>query len=613
MYTSVTGVLGYWVFATSKDVTIGPTAVLSQLCGQMLASYNIGAGKVDPVAFLVSLSFLSGIIEILIGFLRLGIIIDFIPTPVIVGFTTGAAVSIISGQLAGLLGIRGIDTNKSANLVLYNTFKSIGSCKVDAIVGVSALVILVLFRFITRYFTKRGYSWFSWVGQSSNVIVTILFTVISFYVNSGKTTPLFRVVGKIPQGLNYLKVPRLDNLQNVLPASTAIVLVSVLEHVAIAKSFGRLNGYSTNTNQEIIAMGVTNTLGSFLGAFSATGSFSRSSIKSRSGVKTPLAGLFTALVLFLSLYVITPAIFYIPNSVLSAMIINAITDLMSRPAALKELWEIEFLDFLSFILAFIVTIFVSIESAIYCSAAFAVIVLLYRVARPNIGVLARDNHGGWSGLDELKQDTDKVDFSSAPAGIAVFRIEESLSYPNASYVSNYIKKWVEENTLYNGSAVKADDQLWCNKNNSPIEPSNIRGSNESFSNILPLPILEAIIFDCSAVNGIDATGLQALVDIKREVENFSGGRVLFYFAHVHHQLRRVLQYFLLNLRPNLEVLSIVANAEKIDPIAEQIIINIEDERREIYGSSSEYTQQFIFRTIDQAVADAVNRTSKTVG
>jgi sodium-independent sulfate anion transporter 11 len=613
LYTSVTGVLIYWIFSTSKDVTTGPTAVLSQLCGQVLATYNIGADKVDPVVFLVSVSFLSGIIEMLIGFLQLGIIIDFIPTPVIVGFTSGAAVSIISGQVAGLLGIRGIDTNNSAHMILYNTFKSIGSCKADAFVGISALAILILFRLITRFFIKRGYSWFSWVGQSSNAIVIVLFTIISYSINSGKKTPLFRIVGNVPQGLNYFKVPELANMQNILSASAAVVLVSVLEHVAISKSFGRLNGYTPDINQEIIAMGVTNTLGSFLGAFSATGSFSRSSINSRSGAKSPLAGLFTAGVMFLSLYVVTPAFFYIPNSVLSAMIINAITDLMSRPAALKELWEIEFLDFLAFALAFFVTIFVSIETAIYCSVAFAVIVLLYRVARPKVGTLARDNSGGWSGIDELKQYTDDVDFSPAPPGIAVFRIEEALSYPNASYVSNYIKTWVENNTLYNISAVKSDEQLWCNKNTSykPIIENEF-GSNGSAVNILPLPILEAIVFDFSAVNGIDATGLQTLVDIKREVENYSGGRVLFYFAHVHPQFRRVLQYFLLNLRPNFEIVSVVANAETLDPKAEQVITRIEDQRREIYGSSSVYTEQFIFRTIDQAVADAVKRTSEAI-
>lgn len=99
----------YPFFATSKDVTIGPTAVLSTLVGQLLVTYN--TNKIDPVVFAVATTFLTGIIQVAIGLLRLGVILDLISVPVVVGFTTGAGIQIMISQVAGLLGIPNINTN----------------------------------------------------------------------------------------------------------------------------------------------------------------------------------------------------------------------------------------------------------------------------------------------------------------------------------------------------------------------------------------------------------------------------------------------------------------------------------------------------------------------
>ena len=378
LYTGFFGAVFYTFFSTSKDVTIGPTAVLSQLCGQVLLSYNTGDNRIDPVVFLVCVAFVSGLMEVAIGLLNFGIIVDFIPVSVIVGFTTGAAISIITGQLAGLLGIPNINKSDATHIILYNTLKSIPLTKLDASIGISALICLMGFRIVTKHYLKRGYSWFSWVGYSSNVVVIIVFTFISFLINQGAKKPYFSVIGIVPKGLGVFKVPSLDHLPVILSASSTIVLVSILEHLAVAKSLGRLNGYTPDSNQEIIALGVTNTVGAFMGAYPSCGSFSRSSVLSRSGSRSPLVGFFIAGVVVMALYVVTPAFYFIPNSVLSAMIIAAITDLIARPKIIKEFWEIERTDFVTCLIALLVTIFVSIETAIFASVGFSAAVLLYR-------------------------------------------------------------------------------------------------------------------------------------------------------------------------------------------------------------------------------------------
>ena len=209
-------------------------------------------------------------------------------------------------------------------------------------------------------------------------MVIISFTLISFLVNQGQKKPLFAVIGSVPRGLGHFELPVLGNLPTILSASSSVVVVSILEHLAVSKSLGRLNGYVPNSNQEIVALGVTNVLGSFIGGYPACGSFSRSSVLSRSGSRTPAAGFFIATIIILALYVITPAFYFIPSSVLSAMIIAAVTDLIARPRVIKEFWTIEKTDFLACWVAFLVTIFVSIETAIFCSVGFSVAVLLYR-------------------------------------------------------------------------------------------------------------------------------------------------------------------------------------------------------------------------------------------
>lgn len=319
-------------------MTIGATAVASQLTGQILASHN---KDLDPVAFAISLAFLTGIMQLAIGLLRLGIIVDFIPAPVIAGFTTGAGIGIIIGQIAGLLGITGINTNDSAYLVLGNTFRKLGETKLDAAFGFSGLIFLLIFKFGCAHLVKRGYPYMRWVGLARNALVVIVFTAISYGINNGLSKPRIRIVGNVPKGFGTPRVPDLHHLSSAAPAAVTVLIVCVLEHIAVVKSYGRLNGYTPNPNQELVALGFTNFLGSFMGAYPATGSFSRSAIKSQSGVRSPLAALFTAVIVILALYVLTPLFTFIPSSILSAIIVSAISDLISRPALVKQLWDIQ--------------------------------------------------------------------------------------------------------------------------------------------------------------------------------------------------------------------------------------------------------------------------------
>lgn len=142
------------------------------------------------------------------------------------------------------------------------------------------------------------------------------------------------------------------------------VIVLLIEHIAISKSFGRINNYTINPSQELIAIGITNVFGAFFGAYPATGSFSRTAIKSKAGVRTPLAGVITGILVLLAIYLLKAVFFYIPNAGLAAVIIHAVGDLITSPATLYGFWRIAPLEVVIFFAGVIVTVFTSIEIGI---------------------------------------------------------------------------------------------------------------------------------------------------------------------------------------------------------------------------------------------------------
>jgi sodium-independent sulfate anion transporter 11 len=580
LYTAFTGAIAYGIFSTSKDVTIGMTAVLSILLGQLLQSYNTSG--IDPVVWQCALSLLSGLIQFGIGFLRLGIIVDLISVPVVIGFTTGAGFQIIFGQIAPILGISGIKTKDAPFLVLYHTLAGLPRAKLDSAFGLSTVVLLLVCRFASNFAVQKGHPHFIWVKHASYLVALVLATIVSFLLFRNVANIPIRVVGNVPRGLTYIQAPDVSFFGSLLVPSVSVVLVGVIEHIAMTKAFARINGYRIDANQEIIALGITNVVGPFFGGYAATGSFSRSSVKSKTGVKSPFSGFITATVVLVSIYFLTPAFFFMPSAALAAVIVVSITDLIARPATIKELYDVDLFDFLSFLVAALVTIFVNIEVGIFASVGFSLMVLLFRIARPSIQVLVRDeNSGGWVNHKEVEREK-RTSVSSTPfPGIVVLRINESMTYPNSNYIGQTIKEWVEDNTE-SGSTVPLNQLLWCEK------PPRLELDGNAFGQ-RSKSVLKAIVLDLASVNHMDASGLQSLVDVRVDVERWAGGPVQFYFAHVHPELIDLVDYFL--IKKGRQVGKVVQEQESTPNGT------IEDANQPLLHEN-------IFPSIDEAVAHA---------
>ncbi|KAJ3351824.1 hypothetical protein HDU83_008550 [Entophlyctis luteolus] len=518
LYTSFVGVLLYSLFATSKDVTIGPTAVLSLGVGQAISNYRPGGSVAEITTFAITLSFWTGIIQLAIGLLRFGVIVDFVPIPVIAGFTTGAGIQVIVSQFPALLGIKNISTTDPAYRVLINTGQAITrTSEFDAIFGFSSVAVILLIKFTTDYIFRRfRLNWVKYIGLLKSTIAIIIFTGISYSLRN-KSDVSFSITGTIPYGLSGIQQPNtsLSYAGTVFQAIPGILVISVLEHIAVVKTYGRVNGYTTNANQEIVAMGLANALGSLVGSFPATGSFSRSAIKASSGVKSPLGSFITGVLVVVGMFSLTNALYYVPSAVLSAVVVTSVVELVEKGKVAFTLVKVD---------------------TIYSSVCYAIVVLLYRVSRPKIEALVRTTDGRWidPDSDEYSDGKPVPPLShEVPEGILVVKVDEALIYPNSIYVVDKLKEVVINRYRYTNTLLRKTDRVWS-------DDTEERSMKQQLRLRIPLPALTAVVFDFSSVNDIDFTGFQTLLDMKDDVARFVGHPVPFHFANVRRRHIRVL-------------------------------------------------------------------------
>ncbi|GAO46696.1 hypothetical protein G7K_0920-t1 [Saitoella complicata NRRL Y-17804] len=542
LYSSFVGVMLYFMFATSKDITIGPVAVMSLLTGNIIDSVQKDYPGLEGHVIASGLAVIAGAIVTALGLLRLGFIVDFIPLPAIAAFMTGSAINIAAGQVPGLMGITGFSTREATYKVIINTLKHLGRTQLDAAFGLTALLMLYLIRFGSNYAGKRWprqeKAWF-FVGTLRTAFVILLYTMLSWLVNRNhRKTPLIAILKTVPRGFQNMGVPKIDS--NIISAFASYlpsaVIVLLIEHIAISKSFGRVNGYTIDPNQELIAIGITNLFGPFFGAYPATGSFSRTAIKAKAGVRTPLAGVITGIVVILAIYLLPPVFYYIPSAALSAVIIHAVLDLIASPRTLLAFWRASPPEFVIFWIGVIVTIFSTIENGIYTTVATSAALMLFRIAKAQGTFLGqvhiRDtldsehSRSVYVPLDNSDGSNPLVKPAPAPPGIFVYRLNEGFLYPNASHFTDHMVREILRLTR------PGNPNPYGSLGNRPWNDPGPR--HKIIEDTDSRPPLRAVILDFGGVPHLDVTGLQNLIDVRAQLDRHAGVAVPWHFAQVRN-------------------------------------------------------------------------------
>uniref|UniRef100_A0A452STK0 Sodium-independent sulfate anion transporter n=1 Tax=Ursus americanus TaxID=9643 RepID=A0A452STK0_URSAM len=380
LYSAFMGCFVYFFLGTSRDVTLGPTAIMSLL----VSFYTFH----EP-AYAVLLAFLSGCIQLAMGFLRLGFLLDFISCPVIKGFTSAATITIGFGQIKNLLGLQ--DIPRQFFLQVYQIFRKVGETRYlvgDAVLGLVCMVLLLVLRLMRDHVPpvhpemppgvrlSHGLVWTATTARNALVVSFAALVAYSFEVTGYQP---FVLTGQTAEGLPPVRIPSFsvttangtvsftEMVQDMGAGLAVVPLVGLLESIAVAKSFG-----------------LTNVLGSLVSSYPVTGSFGRTAVNAQSGVCTPAGGLVTGVLVLLSLDYLTSLFSYIPKSALAAVIVMAVAPLFDA-RIFATLWRVKRLDLLPLCVTFLLC-FWEVQYGILAGTLVSVLILLHSVARPKLQV-----------------------------------------------------------------------------------------------------------------------------------------------------------------------------------------------------------------------------------
>ena len=466
LYAALTPQIIYAFLGTSRQLAVGPVAMDSLLVAAGLGALSIvDSNQYIQMAILLALTI--GAIQFLLGLLKMGFIVNFLSKPVISGFTSAAAIIICLNQLRHILGISISQSNKihvfTSALMQSETPINLHSL----IIGIVSIILLILIK-----------GWSSKI-PSALVIVVIGICWVTF---THQIQPSVAIVGNIPDGLPNFYFPPLkwEIIKELIPISLTIALVAFMEAISIAKSIQEKHKtYEINPNQELLALGASNMIGSFFQSYPTTGGFSRTAVNNQAGAKTGVAALISALIVAIILTFFTDWFYYLPKSVLGAIIIVAVIKLIDYKYAIR-LYKIRKDEFLVLLITFIATLFIGITEGILFGIIFSFILLVYRTSKPHYAFLGRI--GSTNYFKNIKRFPEEVVLRD---DLIILRFDAQLFFGNI----HFFKKLVFDS---------------LNKN-----PRKVKG----------------FIINARSMNYIDSTAIEQLIDIIEKIKE-KGIRVM---------------------------------------------------------------------------------------
>ena len=439
LYASITPIILYSMFGTSRALAVGPVAVISLMTATALANI-VEQGTMGYATAALSLAALSGLMLLAMGLFRLGFIASFLSHPVISGFISASGLLIAASQMKHILGLDAQGHNLP-ELVL-SLFEHIGKINVITfVIGISATAFLFWVRKGLQPLLKRvGFStsasgFIAKAGPVGAVIATTL-AVWGF----GLDDIGVKIVGSVPQALPPFTLPSFDPaLLNVLMLPAFLIsIIGFVESISVAQTLAAKKRQRIDPNQELIGLGVANIGASLTGGFPVTGGFSRSVVNFDAGAETPAAGAFTAVGLAITALALTPLIYYLPKATLAATIIVAVLSLVDF-STLTQSWRYSKADFSAVAITILVTLSVGVEVGISAGVLLSLLLHLYKSTRPHIAEV-----GLVSGTQHFRNVLrHKVEINSS---ILSLRVDESLYFANARFLEDCIQSRVAKNS-----------------------------------------------------------------------------------------------------------------------------------------------------------------------
>ena len=424
LYASLIPQVIYAIMGTSRQLAVGPVAMDSLLVATGLGALAL-SGIDEYIAMAIFLALFMGAIQLGLGLLRMGFLVNFLSKPVISGFTSAAAIIIGLSQLKHLLGTS-IERSNQVHILLKNAFITITDTNLITLgIGIVAIILIKIIKKINK--------------SIPGALVVVVLGILGIYL-FGLNDLGVKIVGEVPSGLPSLKVPSIDysRITELAPIALTLALIAFMEAISVAKAVEEKHSdYEVDPNQELIALGTSNIIGSLFQSYPITGGFSRTAVNDQAGAKTGIAPIVSAIVVGLTLLFLTPLFYYLPNAVLAAIIMVAVFGLIDFKYPL-ELFNNRRDEFFLLVATFLITLTIGIKEGILIGVLVSLLLLVYRTSRPHIAVLGRiKNTNYFKNIVRFPEDTETF------KEFLIVRFDAQLYFGNKEYFRKELLKQLD--------------------------------------------------------------------------------------------------------------------------------------------------------------------------
>jgi SulP family sulfate permease len=417
LYTAFAALLGYAIFGTSRQLKVTTSSTMAVMSAAVVVAMTAG----DPARFAAltaALALIVGVILLLAGVARLGFISDFLSKSVVTGFVFGLALVIAIGQLPKLLGLPSGQGDFFEQC--YQLITNLSQIKpYTLIVGVSALVVIFL---IKRFFPRLPSGL---VALVLGILAVSIFNLDEYGVS---------IVGAIPTGLPTPGLPQvsLRDLPYLITGAIGIVFLAVGESLGSARSFAAKHRYEINPDQELIALGAANVSAGLFQGFTVDASLSSTATADEAGARTQLSSIVTAALIIITLLVLAPLFYNLPNAVLGAIVIASVIGLMDV-AELRRLYASNRVDFVLAVVALFGVLSTDVLTGLLIAVFLSLLIILYRASRPYVAVL-----GEVPGQVATYGDVARHPENMQVPGLLIVRLDAPLYFLNANVARGQI-------------------------------------------------------------------------------------------------------------------------------------------------------------------------------
>uniref|UniRef100_A0A803V753 Solute carrier family 26 member 6 n=1 Tax=Ficedula albicollis TaxID=59894 RepID=A0A803V753_FICAL len=561
LYSSFYPVFLYFFFGTSRHNSVGPFAVISVMIGSLTESLVPSENFVESVngtnvtneelrdaarvELVATITVLTGIFQVALGLLQFGFVVTYLSDPLVRGYTTASSVHVLVSQLKNVFGVS--QGEHSGPLSLFVTVIDLCKKLPDTNVGTLVTAIIAMVAILIVKELNHKFAAKLPMPIPIELITIIVSTGISYGVNLNDKFGI-SVVGNIPSGLKPPVAPKISYFGQVAGNAFAIAVVGYAICISLGKIFALKHGYKVDSNQELIALGLSNFLGGFFQCFAISCSMSRSLVQESTGGNSQVAGVIASLVILVTILKIGELFRDLPKAILAAIIIVNLKGMFKQFRDLSTLWKSNRVDLLVWIVTFVATLLLNLDIGLAVSVAFGLLTVIFRTQLPHYSILGRISD------TDVYRDVTEYDLAQEVPGVKIFRSSSTVYFANVELYAEALKKksgidvdrLIEKKKKALKKLKKQQKKLekekakrkkpWGNDAGSPSLPQNVENgpgpavielsggessqpSEPSLQSLgLPQPSFHTVILDFSPVSFVDTVSIKILKNIFKDFQ-----------------------------------------------------------------------------------------------